>query len=109
MTDDSLIDMEWLRRHYQGDTEQLLQIYLRENDDCITRIREALEKKDLEDVKAVAHKMKGSSRIIGAFSIEKLADQIENLPLDHEYRHLVEDLQIQYGKIRQKLIAILGS
>ncbi|XOV95174.1 MAG: Hpt domain-containing protein [Bacteroidota bacterium] len=103
MDDKKLIDTDWLKSQYRGNMYELLTIYKRENDECVSRMQSSLKAGDHDDVRAVAHKMKGSSRIIGAFSIEDLANLIERTFDVSEMESKVAELQEHYVRLRVEI------
>ncbi|MBV6640568.1 MAG: Hpt domain-containing protein [Cyclobacteriaceae bacterium] len=88
--------------------KDLLVIYKKENDECMLRIQNALDSQDYDDIRAVAHKMKGSSRIIGAFAVEELANLIEKTLDDKEIQQKVTDLKNNYTLLIREIDSLLA-
>ncbi len=107
MNDKQLIDIAWLTSQYRGNMEELLMIYITENDECMVRIDDAMKEDRHDDVRAVAHKMKGSSRIVGAFVIEELANSLEKTIDPSEVKSKVAELRDIYGKLKVEISHIL--
>lgn len=107
MSDQKVLDTAWLKSQYKGNMKDLLVIYKKENDECMLRIQNALDSQDYDDIRAVAHKMKGSSRIIGAFAVEELANLIEKTLDDKEIQQKVTDLKNNYTLLIREIDSLL--
>ncbi len=108
MSDQKVLDTAWLKSQYKGNMKDLLIIYKNENNDCMLRIQKALESQDYDDIRAVAHKMKGSSRIIGAFAVEELANIIEKTIENEEIRQKVDKLQHNYKALIREIDLLIS-
>lgn len=109
MSDQKVIDTNWLKSQYKGNMKDLLVIYKKENDECMLRIQHALNSKDHDDIRAIAHKMKGSSRIIGAFVVEGLANHIEKTFDPAELQSKVTQLQENYKDLIREIDSLIAN
>ncbi len=56
----------------------LIGVYVKDVEAEVQKMRDGLENKDFEQVRFYAHKMKGSSRMLGAMEFSDLAKIVEN-------------------------------
>ena len=109
MSDLKVIDTDWLQSQYKGNMKDLLVIYKKENDECMLRIQHSIESHNHDDIRAIAHKMKGSSRIIGAFVVESLANHIEKTFDTEELKSKVIELQENYKKLIHEIDLLIST
>lgn len=79
------LDMEALesaRKIVQDKFPQMVEYYLEDTQTCIKQAREALEKKDAQQVMISAHTVKSSSHQLGAMEMSRIAKDMEELTRD---------------------------
>lgn len=108
MDDQRLINTDWLKSQYKGSIKELLEIYKKENDECLERINLALKEEGFDEIRSIAHKMKGSSRIIGAFTIENLSIRIESSSDPDTLKQLVTELATTYSNLKVEIASLLN-
>ncbi len=109
MSDQKIIDTDWLKSQYKGNMKDLLVIYKKENDECMLRIQQAMQSQNHDDIRAVAHKMKGSSRIIGAFIVEDLANLIEKTFDPDQIKLKVSELEENYTMLIREIDILIAN
>lgn len=63
---------------YGADMSEFISIYLEENNVAIQKLDEAIRKKNEEDVRFFAHKMKGAALTIGDKELAELCYELES-------------------------------
>ena len=79
---EELFDLEEFKDRVQGDTElllELLEIFVADYEVKRQSLQEAVGKGDYEEIKSVAHSLKGASGNISAKSLREVFVQIEEL------------------------------
>ena len=92
-----------LRRFFADDpgfVPELLNTYLRDTSAAVAEFREAVQGGDLERVRQLAHKLRGSSANIGATGIANICEEMERAiesdkgsGLDRQMRALQQEFQ----------------
>ncbi|MBF0229780.1 MAG: response regulator [Desulfamplus sp.] len=75
-----IFDSAELLDRVMGDEElatSLVKIFLADTPNEIAKLQEAVEKKDIKEVAANAHKLKGAAAIIGSAALKQVAEDIE--------------------------------
>jgi CheY-like chemotaxis protein/HPt (histidine-containing phosphotransfer) domain-containing protein len=96
-----------------GLTEFLTQLrgqFLREAGDRLAAINEAVQRGDALNLKRAAHSLEGSSGVVGAKTMAALCAEIEHRAADEQMNdiaQLAEELQREFGRVRDKLYAKL--
>jgi signal transduction histidine kinase/CHASE3 domain sensor protein/DNA-binding response OmpR family regulator len=91
---------------------ELLTRFRHHNDEDVRNLREALAHRDAARLASFAHRMKGSSRTIGAVSLARVCEEIERLALAHDIdgaaNHLPRlegEMDRLYAHIRDKTMS----
>jgi two-component system, sensor histidine kinase and response regulator len=75
-----------LRADYGDVADQLLVLYERTAAETLAEIRAALEAGDREEVRRLAHRLKGSARNVGATGMAEMCAALEPVPPDAPQR-----------------------
>lgn len=87
---------------YKGKAIKALDIYLREVNESIVRLSEALNRSGLAEIYEWSHKIKGSSKIVGATDMYALADKYMQAA-EHEERQTIATLANDFHQFDQCL------
>lgn len=90
---------------------QLRGQFLREAEDRLAAINEAVQRGDTLNLKRAAHGLKGSSGVVGAKTMAALCEEIEHRAADEQMNDiglLAEELQCEFGRVRDELDAKLA-
>lgn len=108
--DNELFDLSKLKEISKGNqafVEKMIKLFSDQAPSSVREIREAYEQKDLEKVKAVAHRLKPSIDNMGIHSLTKEIRQIETLALagdqDRELPGLINHLDSTLVTVVEKL------
>lgn len=99
-----IIDQDVLKT-YGSKVNQLIRLYLAENDASLNNLCEAWENRDLDGTRLWAHKMAGSSKTVGAENVYKIAASIEwcvDLE-DHDMDNMVLQLKLAFMELENYL------
>lgn len=97
-----------------GQTEFLTQLhgqFLREAEDRLAAINEAVQRGDSLNLKRAAHGLKGSSGVVGAKTMAALCEEIEHRAADEQMNDIAQlagELQCEFGRVRDVLDAKLA-
>lgn len=78
----SIIDIQDLLHRTMNDTEfakEILDDYLFETPEMIQRLKIAVDSKDINEIIAYSHKLKGSSASIGALELKEKSETLEKI------------------------------
>jgi two-component system sensor histidine kinase/response regulator len=76
---EKIIDIEALQKELGKDsTKELLNVYVRSSQGLLTRIQLAIEARDDQALKKLAHELTGSSLTTGAYEMARLSRQLES-------------------------------
>lgn len=98
------IDMAHLTRHTLGDEEiarEVLDLFLIE----MRSAREVVRGGEETELRAVAHRIKGAARAVGAFGLAEIAARIEDAPEDGSH---VDDFNGSAGEIERYILSLQG-
>lgn len=85
--------------------DELLPQFLDEMSSEFQDLLDSFNRNDLENVKSIAHRMRGTAQVFGAYCIEENAEQIENFIIEDEGITLleyIEELKLTVKKINQE-------
>ncbi len=94
---------------------QLVESYLRDSAKTISALDEAVLGKDIQEIRRLAHSLKGSSRNIGAekigFFAEALEDQTDSTNDDAEFgmRDIVREIHAEFDQVKAALEKLKSS
>lgn len=94
-----------------GFLTQLRGQFLREAGDRLAAINDAVQRGDTLNLKRAAHGLKGSSGVVGAKSMAALCAELERRAADEQMKdiaQLAEELQSEFGRVREELDAKLA-
>lgn len=104
---ESSIDYTALQDELQLDYEQLktlLEIYVKKMDEILPKLHDAIQKKDFDQIRKLAHNIKGSSANFRLSETQRIAKVIEDSAAhceeSFEFEEAYEVLQSEYHKIR---------
>ena len=108
---DNAIDLKEFLERVQDDKElllELLDIYQEDFSEKRKALGEAMDKKDLEQIKSVAHSMKGSSGNISAKALHALCLRIEQTAKsgDANIGPLLSEMDQLYSKVQENIARI---
>lgn len=75
--DSEFIDIKGLLKRTMDDKEiakEVLQCYMQETPDILSKLRQAIEIKDFKDSRERSHEIKGSSASVGALKMHKISE-----------------------------------
>jgi two-component system sensor histidine kinase/response regulator len=85
----------------------LLALYIKDTENSLEQMQQALEQKDTSTVQKIAHKVKSSSANVGALKLARFAQAIESLPDCHDIVEKMNYLQKEYESARSELEYIM--
>src|SRR5436190_3813008 len=71
----------------------------------LARLRSAVGEGNTEEMRRIAHQVRGSCGVVGAMAMQRLASEIESLELTADAAPLVEQLQVLFARTRARLEA----
>jgi CheY-like chemotaxis protein/HPt (histidine-containing phosphotransfer) domain-containing protein len=112
------IDIEFLDkiREYCGDEDdivpRLVELYLEDTPPRIVSLREAVGRTDVDEIKSIAHAMKGSSANIGALRMSALCAELESKDSSKDESaidELATEIEREVARAREALLSLVDS
>lgn len=110
----NVINREELMEMFDGDTElltDLVDTYLKEKQDVLAQLRQAVQNKDAANIKAAAHNLKGSALTFCAPDVIAQGQELEQMGMENNLEG-VEELFARFEagleQMEQELKAIVG-
>jgi len=112
------IDIEFLDkiREYCGDEDdivpKLVELYLEDTPPRIVSLREAVGRTDVDEIKSIAHAMKGSSANIGALRMSALCAELESQDSSKDESamdELATEIEREFARAREALLSLVNS
>lgn len=108
-----VIDLPEFLERVQDDKElllELLDIFAEDFNDKRQKLGTAIETKNIEEVKGIAHSIKGASGNISAKALRqiclKFEDMVSKNEITDEADQLLKDLDIQYKLLAERIISL---
>jgi histidine phosphotransfer protein HptB len=100
---ESPVNLEQLNQISEGDTEfeiEVLQVYVEDISQRLNKIRDEIVSNDWSQIMGEAHHLKGSSSNVGAFQIQILALQLEELNHSQDSEKALEIIDEMFLKLK---------
>jgi HPt (histidine-containing phosphotransfer) domain-containing protein len=88
---------------------KMLQVFINETMSGVANLQQAFEKKDLKQVKFLAHRMKSSLNNLNIFSAAGIAEKIETTQWTEEEYPVLENLIGDFKKIIEEVIPLISA
>ncbi|WML91461.1 Hpt domain-containing protein [Thiothrix lacustris] len=85
---------------------ELVEFFITDTDQCIITLKQSVEIHDSAQVGAICHKLKSSSKLIGAFELAELAHLLEDYRENNDQQAAavyLEKLQAEHSKVLEWL------
>ena len=89
--------------------DEVLTMFLKDVPNRIERLRNACASGDIQEVRRVAHSLKGSSGNIGAQSMFGICSQLDELRDLSSAEKLVDALAVEFGKVETEIRRLLAA
>jgi HPt (histidine-containing phosphotransfer) domain-containing protein len=90
---------------------QLIPIFLEDGDLLVSRMAQAIQMGDANQLQQAAHRLKGNSASLGTMTIAHLTSQLENLGKAGELATAVQTFTLlseEYNKVKAALLTLLN-
>jgi HPt (histidine-containing phosphotransfer) domain-containing protein len=94
-SEDITIDLGFLKEMAQGNSafmEEILTMFINTTPESLTKMQEAIDNQDWDQLKAIAHRLKSSMFLIGIKELEMNMATIEQLALNPEERPVISGI-----------------
>ncbi len=108
----SIFDVNSLMERISGDKEffeELVKLFIEDTPKHFAAMRNAYEKKDVEEIQNIAHTIKGSSGNFGASSMQKAALLLEQTAKTGDFDkmcHLIDAIETEFETLKNEIVKI---
>jgi HPt (histidine-containing phosphotransfer) domain-containing protein len=108
----SIFDVNSLMERISGDKEffeELVKLFIEDTPKHFAAMRNAYEKKDLEEIQNIAHTIKGSSGNFGASRMQKGALLLEQTAKTGDFDkmcHLIDAIETEFETLKTEIVKI---
>lgn len=106
-----MLNMEMLQDFFSDDNEirEILGQFIETTDSDIQQLEQAIAKRDIREVAELAHRIKGSSQVIGAVQMARTVGELEADAIiqdDHDFDKLYVALTDTYKYVSEEIRSI---